>query len=280
MSRSATLLAAFALVFSLALQASAHAVITRLADRTQISLPQLAAAADSSDVILVGESHTTKTHHDLQLDLIRLLEARNRRLAIGLEMMEATYQPQLDEWVKGEMPESVMKGVFERNWSDWELYKPIFLLARDHHIPMIALNVPAQIVEKVSRHGFASLSVQEKQGLPEGTSCDFRNPQIQMLKKAFAFHGHKGEGQVFSYFCEAQTVRNSGMALRMAAYLKKHPGHKVVTLTGIWHAEKHAIPEALERTGKHLSYTVILPETEALSSANCSEEEADYLVDL
>lgn len=265
---------------ALATEARAYRAITRLSDGQNITLSQLTAAAGSSDFILIGEAHDNKSHHDMQLDMIRRF-AGKLQLAIGLEMIQADNQQQLDDWTGGVMSEPAMQAVFSRNWSeDWQVYRDIFIFARDNHIPMVALNVPIAIVRKVSQYGFASLTPEEKRDLPEGTSCDLSNPQIALLKKSFQEVGsHLGQGKNFSNFCEAQTVRNSGMAIHLARFLKSHPKRKIVGLTGILHAVKYAIPDQLERYGGKPSYTVILPETPAFNRENSSVREADFLVD-
>jgi uncharacterized iron-regulated protein len=269
-----------AIILALAVEAQAYRGITRMGDRQHISLAQLTAAAGSSDLILIGEAHDNKIHHDMQLDMIRSF-AGKLQLAIGLEMIQADNQQQLDDWTGGSLSELAMQAVFIRNWSeDWQLYRDIFIFARDNHIPMLALNVPIAIVKKVSQQGFASLTPEEKQDLPEGTSCDLSNPQILLLRKSFQEVGsHAGNGKLFSNFCEAQTVRNSGMAIHLARYLKSHPKRKIVVLTGILHAVKYAIPDQLERNGSKLSYTVILPETPAFNRDSTSVLEADYLIE-
>ena len=272
-----------AAIFSMtpALEASAHTVITRMSDRQNVTLSQLAQLAGQSDLILIGEAHDNKDHHDLQLDLIRSLWDKKVPMAIGLEMFQADSQRKLDQWTRGELSEEAFKTVFAQNWSpDWHMYRDIFIFARDNRIPMVALNVPVDIVRKVSRQGYAALTPAEKRGLPEGTSCDMSNPQIALLRKSFkGVVKHADNGKIFTYFCEAQTVRNSGMALNLASYLSKHPDTKIVGLTGIWHAVKYAIPNHLGELGK-LSYTVILPETPELNSGNATSSEVDYLVEL
>jgi len=268
------------IILALAVEAQAYHGITRLGDRQPVNLAQLTTAAGSSDLILIGEAHDNKLHHDMQLDMIRSF-ALKQQLAIGLEMIQADNQQQLDDWTGGSLSEPAMQAVFSKNWSeDWQIYRGIFIFARDNHIPMLALNVPIAIVRKVSQLGFASLTPEEKKDLPEGTTCDLSNPQIVLLRKSFQEVGsHLGQGKVFSNFCEAQTVRNSGMAIHLARYLKSHPKRKVVGLTGILHAVKYAIPDQLERYGSKLSYTVILPETPAFNRDNTSSQEADYLVE-
>lgn len=282
MSKTSGFLIMLLISLTWAVDAYAHTIVTRMSDKQNVSLPDLAAAAGKSDVILIGESHDNKDHHDLQLDLIRSLSTNRNGLAIGLEMIQADSQQQLDDWVAGRMDEKSIKAVFDKNWSpDWDMYRDIFIFARDNRIPMVALNVPIATVKKVSRQGFASLTPEERKNLPEGTSCDLKNPQTAFLRKSFqSVLKHAGNGKLFSYFCEAQTVRNSGMAINAARYIKRHPGTKIVILTGIWHAVKYAIPDQLDRSGSNLSYKVILPETPELNTSNTTSNEADYIIEL
>jgi uncharacterized iron-regulated protein len=262
------------------LEAHAH-TITRLSDGQSISISQLATAAGNADLLLVGENHDDKSHHDLELELIRALSSRYLHLAIGMEMMQADNQKWLDEWIAGRLNEAAMRRVFEQNWADWNMYREIFTFARDNHIPMVALNVPLGIVKKVAAHGFASLTAEERKDLPDGTSCDLSNPQIALLRQSFrGTSGHLNAGKEFSYFCEAQTVRNSGMAINMVRFLQKHPRRKIVTLTGTWHAIKYAIPDQLERYGSKFSYKVVLPRTPELLRHNFSTSEADFQFDM
>jgi uncharacterized iron-regulated protein len=268
-------------VVSLALTGEAYAgvTITRMSDRQKISMSQLLTGAESSDLVLIGEAHDNIVHHEMQLSLIRALSAQ-KPIAIGLEMMQADSQRQLDEWTEGKLSEQNFQKVFAVNWSeDWRLYRNIFIFARDNHIPMIALNVPKEIVKKVSQHGFQSLTAEEKGDLPQGTTCDLNNPHTAFLEKSFkSVFTHVTNGKIFTYFCEAQTLRNSGMAMNIARYVKKHPGRKIVGLMGIWHAVRNAVPEQLERNGSKLESTVILPELPELKAANATAGEVDYLV--
>ena len=281
MSRTTVSLMTLALACILTLPAHAGTVITRMSDRQNVTFSQLVADAGNSELILIGESHDNRSHHDMQLAVIRSLWAKKFPLAIGLEMMQSDSQPELDDWVSGKMNEEAFRVAFAENWSDWDMYRDIFIFARDNRIPMIAMNVPKEIVKKVAHQGWGSLTAEEKQGLPDGISCDLRNPHTVFLKKTFKeMFMHLPDKNIFDYFCQAQTLRNSGMALQIARYVKKNPGRKVVGLTGIWHAIKNAIPEQLERNGNKLPCTVILPSIPELAAVNTAASEADYLVEL
>ena len=265
-----------------ALQANAFAgvVITRMNDRQAVSFTQMIADTEGSDVVLIAETHDNKKNHEMQLDVIRSLWAKKNPLAIGLEMFQTNYQKQLDDWIEGRMAEQNFKEVYARNWSyDWSLYRDIFIFARDNRIPMIALNIPKEIVFKVARQGFASFTPEERKNLPTGVTCDLNKPQTEFLKKTFQeVFKHEANGKIFTYFCEAQALRNSGMAMIIANDQKRHPGRKLVALAGTWHAVKHGIPERLTSIN-NLSFRVILPEIPELGITNTTSAITDYLIE-
>lgn len=260
--------------------ADAGGSIMRMSDRQVVSFAQMMADAESSDVTMIAETHDSKKHHALQLDIIRSFKAHNVPLAIGLEMFQTDYQKQLDDWVEGRLPEQHFKEIYARNWSyDWSLYRELFLFARENRIPMVALNVPKGIVFKVAKKGFESLTPDERKNLPLGVTCDINRPQTEFLKKTFeGVFGHEAKGQLFAYFCEAQAVRNSGMAMIIANNQKKYPGRKLVAIAGTWHAVKHGIPERFP-SSYNVSFRVLLPEISELGAKNTTSDIADYLIE-
>ena len=253
---------------------SAAAQIIRMSDRKPVGFAQMMEEIKGSKVILVGETHDEKWHHDVQLDIIRELHGKGIPLAIGLEMFPAEGQVQLDKWTNGKMIELSFKWIYARYWAEeWSLYRDIFIFARDNHIPMIALNVSKQAMDKVMRQGFAALRPEDKKSLPPDVSCVLDTPYTEFLRKVY--ERHVGNERAFTYFCEAQTLYNSGMAWNIARYLKINPEKVVVTLTGAWHAVKNGIPEQLERYTA-VSYKVIIPELPGFRAENASPLDADF----
>lgn len=261
----------------------AHAAsITRVSDHQMVTFQQLTASAKAADLVLIGEVHDKAAVHDLQLSIIRSLQDHKQPMAIGLEVMQSNNQQQLDDWVSGKMTEEQFKPVFAQNWTyDWRLYRDVFLFARDNKIPLIALNVPKETVIKVSRQGYKTLTEDERKGLPAGTNVDLKNTHTQFLKRTFQpLFQSVSNGRVFEYFCEAQTLRNSSMAMTVAQYVKQHPKTKMVVLAGIWHVVKNAIPEQLDRSGNRMSSVVIMPEIQEFSGGKATADVIDYLVQL
>jgi len=265
-----------------AFTANAYAgeVITRMSDRQAISFSQMMADTERSGVILVAETHDNKKHHEMQHAVIRALWEKKMPLAIGVEMFQMDNQRQLDDWVEGRMTEENFEVVYARNWSyDWSLYRDIFIFARDNHIPMIALNIPKEIIFKVARQGFVSLSPEEREKIPSGVTGNLNRPQTDFLKNTFqSVFKREASGKIFASFCEAQAVRNSGMALTITDDRKKHPGRKLVVLAGTWHAVKHGIPDNFVSINSQ-DYTVILPDIPELGIKSITSAIADYLIE-
>lgn len=266
--------------FTLPANSFAGEVITRMSDRQTISFSRMITETEGPDVIFVAETHDNKKSHEMQLDIIRSFRAKKIPLAIGVEMFQTDSQKQLDYWIEGRLTEQDFKDIYARNWSyDWSLYRDIFIFARDNSIPMLALNVPKKIVSKVARQGFASLTPEEKKNLPSAVTCDLNKPQTESLKSTFqAVFKHEVNGKIFDNFCEAQAVRNSGMAMAIASYQKKNPGRKLVALAGTWHAVKHGVPESLASIAR-LDFKVILPEIPELGLKNTTTAIADYMIE-
>ena len=217
----------------------------------------------------------------MQLDWIRYLSEQKVPFAIGLEMFEPGSQKALDDWTQGKTSEADFKSIYVKNWSlDWNLYRDIFLFARDNKIPMLGLNVPKEIVMKVSRKGFASLTPEEKSVLPQGVSADLNNPHTPFLEKTFkeVFLRNAPSQRVFTFFCEAQSLRNSGMAYGIAQFRKANPRSKVVALAGVWHSVKNAIPDQLKRMDQKQVTSVIIPEIAELNRRTASPELVDYMI--
>jgi uncharacterized iron-regulated protein len=99
---------------------------------------------------------------------------------------------------------------------------------------------------------------------------------MNYIRKAFGGHGH---GQLnFIYFCEAQLVWDSAMAVYTLEYLKKNSDSIVVILTGTGHAQKGAVPRQIQ-VRSDLPYAVILPEVPgSIDVKTTSNKDADYIM--
>lgn len=249
--------------------------VMRLTDRQVIDLEQMLAESATARYFFLAENHDDAGHHAAQLAIIKGLQKRGLRLAIGLEMFTMESQRKLDQWVSGKLPLQEFKELYSRNWTlPWHFYEEILLYARDNRIPLIGLNLPSGISRKVARQGFAALTPEERRQLPSGVTCNVGPAYMAFIRQAYA--NHAIQDKAFTYFCEAQMLWNRNMGRQLAEFSARNPRHTVVALLGIGHALKKGVPD--EITPQADRYRVILPEFSGLNRNNLNSQEADYLL--
>ena len=247
-----------------------------LQNNTEILLADAISDLKKNRIILVGEHHTNQNHHMAQLNVIQSLNEAGVRVAIGIEMFRNDSQQALDRWVAGNIDAAEFQKIYYDNWNyPWSAYQMIFEYAKKEKIPMIGLNVPRDITRQVSRRGFNSLSEEQKGKLAD-VSCRVDKEYMDYIKKAFGGHGH---GDLdFTYFCEAQLVWDSAMAIHTLEYLKKNPDKIVILLAGTGHVRKGAVPRQI-RLRSEIPQAVILPRIEGMIEPQMvSIKDADYIM--
>ena len=261
---------------ALTLAGCAISHVMRVDDRQVIGVETMISELRDTPVVLLGERHDASSHHKLQLEVIKSLQARGTAFAIGMEMFETSGQKALDAWSAGKAPEFAIRKVFESSWRNipWGLYEEILLFARDNNIPVIGLNAPRGIVQKVSQLGVSSLTSEDLLRIPPGINLEVSDSYLDFMAAAYPVHGRAGES--FRYICEAQMLRNRVMARKISDYLAAHPESAVVVLAGGGHVrETGGIPAEL---GK-LRHTVVLPAVPGLDAATVSKKDGDYLLE-
>jgi uncharacterized iron-regulated protein len=259
-----------------AIQAHLTHRIYDLQNNKEMLLSEVISDLKKNRIILVGEHHTNQNHHFAQLNVIQSLNEAGVQVAIGLEMFRNDSQQALDHWVDGNIGEAEFQEIYYDNWTyPWSAYQMIFEYAKKEKIPMIGLNVPRDITRQVSRKGFNSLS-EEQKGKLANVSCRVDKEYMDYIKKAFGGHGH---GKLnFTYFCEAQLVWDSAMAINTLEYLKKYPDAVVVLLAGTGHVRKGAVPRQISLRSE-TPHAVILPKIKGIfDRQTVSNKDADYIM--
>ena len=259
-----------------AIQAHLTHRIYDLQNSKEMLMSEVISVLKKNRIILVGEQHTNLDHHFAQLNVVQSLSEAGVRVAIGLEMFRKDSQPALDRWVAGNIGENEFIEIYYDNWNyPWSAYRMIFEYAREEKIPMIGLNVPRDITRQVSQKGFSSLSEDQK-GQLANVSCRVDEEYMNYIKKAFSGHGH---GKLnFTYFCEAQLVWDTAMAVHAIEYLGKNPDAVVVLLAGAGHVQKGAVPRQI-RNRSEIPHAVILPKIEGIiDRKTVSNKDADYIM--
>ncbi|CAB1076709.1 hypothetical protein D1AOALGA4SA_4504 [Olavius algarvensis Delta 1 endosymbiont] len=278
MKRAISIVLAGAILLGVLNGIQAHST-QRLYDLNQSQetvMPDVVSALTQNRIVIVGEHHNNKRHHLAQLDVIRTLKESQAQVAVGLEMFRSDSQQALDRWVAGDIDENEFLEVFYDNWGySWENYRVIFDYAKEKQIPLIGLNVSREITRQVATHGFQSLSKAQK-GQLSNIACRVDKEYMDYIKRAFGGHAH---GKLnFTYFCEAQLVWDTVMAINALNYLKDNPNATIVLLTGTGHAQKNALPRQI-RQRSQVAHTVILPEIKGIiDSETVDQSDADYIM--
>jgi uncharacterized iron-regulated protein len=229
----------------------------------------------SARVIYVGETHDSYSDHLTQLKIIRLLHKQNPNVAIGMEQFQQPFQSVLDSYIAGTLDERglIRESEWMERWRfDFRLYRPILSFAREHKIPVIALNIPKEITAKVSKDGIDGLSAQDKEQIPSEIDYSDENYR-QRLQQIFNSHPHKNE-KGFERFHQVQLLWDEGMAARAAEYLQANPERQLIVLAGVGHLiYGSGIPQRVSRRVKHES-AIILPTGEF----PLEQDVADFLV--
>jgi aminopeptidase N len=226
---------------------------------TLTSLPAIMERAAGKKIIYVGEAHDRFSNHIMELEVIKDLHRRGKKIAIGMEMFQRPFQKVLDDYVAGRIDEKeFLKGseYFTRWAFDYSLYRPILLFARSEKIPVVALNQKREIVDKVFRNGLESLSEDEKKTIPQ--DMDFTDEAYrERLKRVF--HRHEGlQPDRFDFFYQAQVLWDETMAESVDLFLKIDESYQMVVLAGQGHiAYGSGIPKRTVRRNGY-EYSTIL----------------------
>jgi uncharacterized iron-regulated protein len=225
------------------------------------------------EIVYVGESHDRFEHHRVQLQVIRELYRKNKKIAIGMEMFQRPFQQVLDEYVAGTIDEKTFlkKSEYYKRWGfDYNLYREILLFARANRIPVIALNIKKEIVSKVSKVGIQALSEDDLREVPE--QLDLSDGEYrERLTEIFGRHASP-EGRNFDFFYQAQVLWDESMAQALNDFMTKNPGYQAIVIAGAGHmAFGSGIPKRAFRLNRK-DYAVIL------NSDDVEQGIADYIL--
>jgi len=239
------------------------------------SLAAILQQESDARVILVGEQHTRMDHHQIQLETMRYLHEQDIDIAIGVEWFQQPFQSHLNDFLAGRITEKQLlhkTEYFDRWVYDYRLYQPILLYAREHGIPVVALNAARELSKAVTKKSFQDLPDELQQQLP--SSFDWSDKAYEKrLEKVFKMHPNFSG--TFEGFLRGQLLWDESMAESAANYLKKHPEKRMLVFAGTGHIEYGSgIPNRIKRRIEEKVISILPSE----SPAGVTPNKADYLV--
>lgn len=215
----------------------------------------------AAQAIYLGERHNSRSSHKAQLQLLEQVYALGQPVAVGVEMLPRTLQPQLAAYLAGSLDEAGFLAAvdWQHTWGfDFALYQPLFEFCRRHGLRMYALNAPRELAKAVRQRGVAGLTAAERAELPSGYPWPAPEAHRRAVQEVFARHSFGDEDKrtpaervaAFERFYAAQLVWDESMAQGVATILGgAHPPARVVVLAGAGHVGRFAIPARAARRG-------------------------------
>lgn len=234
---------------------------------TLLTINQLAEALATADVVVIGEYHGHHGAHLLQALTQSSLYRQRPQQVLSMEQFTLTDQPELDRYLSGETGEEELIADTSA-WSNYKAsYRPLIEFSKDHDIPVIAANAPANIVRCVGREGEAYLEQLDSDLLGQLPDNQFADTPAYRDKFFDALEDSHGEDQSeaansdrIENSYKAQLLRDNTMADQVIKALRENPDHQVVHVNGTFHSENRlGMVAVLEKKQPDLEVAVVSP---------------------
>jgi uncharacterized iron-regulated protein len=238
------------------------------------------AALGQARYVLLGETHDNPDHHRLQAERVRALTASGRRPALAFEMLDTSQQARVDETRARAPtdPDALAQAVdwAHSGWPDWSLYRPLFAVALERGLPLVAANLPRAQVRALVQKGPDALPPETRSQLgldapvPEDVARDLR-------EEMRASHcGHLPES-LLEPMALAQRARDATLADRLLATA---PDAGSVLIAGAGHARTdRGVPAWLQRRapGSRVASLAFVEVSDALRAPSDEAFPYDYV---
>ncbi|MDY6934396.1 MAG: ChaN family lipoprotein [Spirochaetota bacterium] len=224
-----------------------------------ITLDEIIENIIEKPIIYIGESHSNYEDHKVQFEVIRALNERGRKFAIGMEMFQRPFQDSIDEYLSDKIDEiEFLRATeyFSRWRFNYHLYREIVNYAKAEGIPILALNADSNIIKRVSRGGLDALTDEERDKIPSDMDMS-DSDYAQRLRDVYRLHPIDAPDD-FNNFYQSQIIWDETMAHTIADFMKKNPDHQFVVLAGIGHIMYGSgIPQRVKRLNRR-DYTILI----------------------
>lgn len=264
-----------------------------LSNGQKVPFEQMITALASADVVFVGEQHDHKLGHELELEILKGVHAKNPSLALSLEMFERDVQGVVDEYLKDQINESNFLAA-SRPWPGYKTdYAPMVEFCKANKLPVIAANAPRRYVNMVTRKGQESLLELPKDArsnlakLPYSTEVP--EGYNKALDEVFGNHGTGGapapagmqmpspERMKLSQMLWDVTMADSILKGRARTHAKT-----VIQMNGAMHSDSgYGIADRVRRTSPRLNVVIVSIKTDSAYpniSADQYKGVADFVV--
>lgn len=202
----------------------------------------------SARFVLLGERHDNPRHHRLQAQLVEQLAAGRRRPALVFEMLDREQQPVIEAFLAEARAEpgpadatDLARRVSwaESGWPPFEIYRPLFVVALDEELPLVAAGLPRgetlapDAPERAPRSGL-------HESLPEAEKA----ARIEEMHEA---HCGLLPREALADMVEKQRARDVRMAHRSWQAAERQG--RAILIAGNGHVQRGRVDAVLRRVG-------------------------------
>lgn len=228
-----------------------------------ISLQQLSLSIADSDVVFIGEFHSNHASHLLEMQVLSELfeqnQQANRSTILSMEMFNRDQQTILNDYLVDKVGERFL---IEKApaWGNYKAsYRPLVEFAKQHKLPVIASNAPADIVRCIGRQGssyLGKLDNHEKSLIAKKPIENVEHYDTKFFNLMSASNHTPTARQKNSYL--AQLTRDNTMAESIKKAWQENPSAQILHLNGNFHSESHlGTVGALKKLAPELKVKVI-----------------------
>lgn len=204
------------------------------------------------DVIYLGERHSLGRHHEIQSRIVCGLAGLDKHIILGLEQLEACFQPEIDRYNRGEITFDELAELtdWDARWGNYEDYRSIVEAVHDSGGTIVGLNARKEIVHQVAVKGLANLSGEQRSELPDEIDTDDPVYKEHMANVMMVMAHVKDTPEMLDRMFAAQVCRDEMMAesLYVAMNSAGDRDAAAVVLCGSGHVGYGAgIPSRLKR---------------------------------
>lgn len=206
----------------------------------------IAARARHVRIVYLGESHDNPSHHMDQARVLEAMLAGGARPALAFEMLTQDQQPAVDEaMLEKADPAAVGKHLrwVERGWPDFEMYRPLFDLARRYGLPVVAIDLDQPLVRRISKEGLGALPAGERSGLASRLALD-ADRERGIARDIEVAHCGLLAAAAIPGMVDAWHARNVAMARRILQALERAP--QLVIIVGRGHQAPGGLADQVE----------------------------------
>ncbi|MFO1352071.1 MAG: ChaN family lipoprotein [Gammaproteobacteria bacterium] len=193
----------------------------------------------NAQVVYLGETHSNARHHELELTVLRALLENGKRPLIGFEFFSMDQTGYLMDFTVGANRTSEETLRQKLGWGkhrdkEWNDYFPLLRTAQEHKLSAFGADLPAGIVQRLTRVGRTGLSPVEKRFLHDTA---FDNTAYHKLMQDTLVHAHCGwnDPVLIDRLYQTWLARNDAMATAIVDMVQAAHGQPVLVVLGSGH---------------------------------------------